>query len=172
MLADRLKEARKNKKLTQGELAQKVGATKSTISNYENSYSTPSNRMLWNLSSALDVSTDYLIGKTKFPQGFVADFSMLLPIEDPSFNWKNYDQDLDPEKVQELRTQVQAFESGRKAFEQEIAIPIFVDDDNNVKVQVYKESEYLNEEDTELLNAMIKGFLFGKKFVPIDSKND
>lgn len=63
MLSIRLKSARKSKKLTQEDLAKKVNTTKATISNYENDYSTPSNEMLLLLANALEVSTDYLLGR-------------------------------------------------------------------------------------------------------------
>ncbi|WP_404407657.1 helix-turn-helix domain-containing protein [Jeotgalibacillus malaysiensis] len=62
MLSERLKIARKRKKLTQLELANRVKTSKGTISNYENGYSTPSNEMLKELAMTLEVSTDYLLG--------------------------------------------------------------------------------------------------------------
>ena len=64
MLSQRLKNARNKMKLTQEELAKKVNTTKGTISNYENGHSTPSNEMLVLLSDALEITTDYLLGKT------------------------------------------------------------------------------------------------------------
>ncbi|MFJ7933669.1 helix-turn-helix domain-containing protein [Sporosarcina sp. NPDC096371] len=67
MLSQRMKYARKKSKLTQEELAAKVNTTKSTISNYENGHSTPSNDMLILLSDALDITIDYLLGKTDNP---------------------------------------------------------------------------------------------------------
>ncbi|MDV2629352.1 XRE family transcriptional regulator [Bacillus velezensis] len=63
MLSKRLKICRKQKKLTQTELAEKVKTTKGTISNYENGHSTPSNEMLRDLADALDTTTDYLLGR-------------------------------------------------------------------------------------------------------------
>lgn len=64
MLSQRLKSARNRLKLTQEVLANKVNTTKATISNYENGHSTPSNEMLVLLSDVLEISTDYLLGKT------------------------------------------------------------------------------------------------------------
>lgn len=64
MLKDRLRKARKARKLTQEELAKKLKTTKSTISNYENGHSSPPNEMLIDLSKILNVSTDYLLGLT------------------------------------------------------------------------------------------------------------
>ncbi|WP_042472884.1 helix-turn-helix domain-containing protein [Bacillus ndiopicus] len=67
MLDHRLKIARKAKKMTQEQLANKVQTTKGTISNYENGYSTPSNEMLVLLANTLNTTTDYLLGNTDNP---------------------------------------------------------------------------------------------------------
>lgn len=64
MFRERLKEARKEKKLTQEMLAKKINTTKGTISNYENGHSTPSNEILRELADVLDVSVDYLLGRS------------------------------------------------------------------------------------------------------------
>lgn len=74
MLRERLKAARKAKKLTQEKLAELINTTKGTISNYENGHSTPSNDMLTSLSSALNVSVDYLLGITNKPTHKMGDF--------------------------------------------------------------------------------------------------
>lgn len=71
MFSERLRYARKRKKLTQEQLAAKVSTTKGTISNYENGYSSPSNEMLIDLAEALEVTTDFLLGndtKEKLPE--------------------------------------------------------------------------------------------------------
>ncbi|AHL70838.1 MULTISPECIES: helix-turn-helix domain-containing protein [Bacillus] len=65
MLSKRLKSVRKNRGLTQEELAKRVKTTKGTISNYENGHSTPSNEMLKDLADALNTTTDYLLGRTE-----------------------------------------------------------------------------------------------------------
>jgi len=67
MISQRIRLARKFKKLTQEQLASKVQTTKGTISNYENGYSTPSNEMIILLADTLDVSADYLLGRTDEP---------------------------------------------------------------------------------------------------------
>jgi transcriptional regulator with XRE-family HTH domain len=68
MLAKRLKERRVEKKLTQDQLAKIVNTKKTTISNYENQHSTPSNEMLSKLADALDCTSDYLLGRNDLPQ--------------------------------------------------------------------------------------------------------
>ncbi|WP_017727059.1 helix-turn-helix domain-containing protein [Halalkalibacterium ligniniphilum] len=67
MLSMRLKQARKRKNLTQQDLAERVLTKKTTISNYETGYSTPSNTMLVDLANALGVTTDYLLGRVDSP---------------------------------------------------------------------------------------------------------
>lgn len=64
MLSQRLRTARKAKGLTQEELAEHVCTTKGTISNYENNHSTPPNDMLRHLADILNVTTDWLLGRT------------------------------------------------------------------------------------------------------------
>lgn len=68
MIGERIKAARKAKKLTQEQLAAKVKTTKGTISNYENGYSSPSNEMIVLLADVLEVSTDYLLGRIDNPE--------------------------------------------------------------------------------------------------------
>jgi transcriptional regulator with XRE-family HTH domain len=64
---ERLVEWRKNRKLTQEELAEKINATKGTISNYENGHSSPPHEALSLLANVLKVSSDYLLGLTDDP---------------------------------------------------------------------------------------------------------
>jgi len=67
MFTVRLRSARKSRGLSQEDLARRVNTTKSTISNYENGYSTPSNEMLLKLADVLQTTTDYLLGRTDDP---------------------------------------------------------------------------------------------------------
>ncbi|MDD9146927.1 helix-turn-helix domain-containing protein [Sporolactobacillus sp. KGMB 08714] len=67
MLGDRIKQLRKEHGLTQAQLAEILNIKKTTISNYETGYSTPSNEMLKNLANVLDASTDYLLERTNNP---------------------------------------------------------------------------------------------------------
>ena len=62
--ANRLKELRKEKKLTQEKLANKFFLTKSAISKYENGVNTPENKLLQDMADYFKVSTDYLLGRT------------------------------------------------------------------------------------------------------------
>ena len=57
-----LKALRKEKKLTQGKLAEEIGSQKETISRYENGHRDISNEMLMNLAEFFDVPMTYLLG--------------------------------------------------------------------------------------------------------------
>lgn len=59
---DILVELRSENKLTQSELATRLGVVKSTIANYEKGYRKPDNDTLIKLASIFGVSTDYLLG--------------------------------------------------------------------------------------------------------------
>jgi transcriptional regulator with XRE-family HTH domain len=61
----RLKLARENRKLSQGELAQRSGLQPSAISHFETGSRSPSFDNLKKLADALEVSTDYLIGRSE-----------------------------------------------------------------------------------------------------------
>lgn len=63
----RLKEARKGKKLTQREVADRLGIDHTTISKYENNQSEPDNETLKELATLYDCSIDYLMGRTSEP---------------------------------------------------------------------------------------------------------
>lgn len=59
---DRLKYLRKSSLMTQEELASKIHVTKATISNYEKGKAEPDFQTLLQLTSALNTSTDFLLG--------------------------------------------------------------------------------------------------------------
>jgi transcriptional regulator with XRE-family HTH domain len=60
---DRLRFAREARKLTQAELAEKSGLQPSAVSHFETGGRSPSFDNLKRLADALDVSTDYLLGR-------------------------------------------------------------------------------------------------------------
>lgn len=63
-IGERIKEMRRANGLTQKELGEKLNLLNSTISNYENGRSSPDVNTLYALSSVLNCSVDYLLGKT------------------------------------------------------------------------------------------------------------
>ena len=62
---ERIKKLRKQKTLTQEQLAKRLWVTKSIISAYESGSKYPSLDMLIKLSQIFNVSTDYLLGINK-----------------------------------------------------------------------------------------------------------
>lgn len=64
MLSKKIYELRLSFGWTQVQLAQKLGITKQTVSNWENDNIQPSIDMLVKLSKIFNVSTDYLLGLT------------------------------------------------------------------------------------------------------------
>lgn len=72
-LADRIKELRKSKNLTQTDLGKILGVGKTTISMYENGNSTPNDEIKLKISEYFDVSLDYLLGKIETHSKFKDD---------------------------------------------------------------------------------------------------
>lgn len=66
---DRLREARNKRGLTQLQLAEKAGITKEMISVYERDLGYPQALTLLYIADALEVSTDYLLGRDKYDTG-------------------------------------------------------------------------------------------------------
>lgn len=67
---DRLRAARDKRQLDQAGLAAKAGLQASAISHFETGSRKPSFDNLRRLAEALDVSTDYLLGRVDDPKGF------------------------------------------------------------------------------------------------------
>lgn len=61
--ADRLKQLRIEKRITQEKLADKFFITKSAISKYEHGVNAPENKLLQDMADFFDVSVDYLLGR-------------------------------------------------------------------------------------------------------------
>ena len=67
MLGNRLRMLRTQRKLTQEEVAQKIGVARTTYAMYEQNSREPDNVTLQKLADFFDVSTDYLLGRTDNP---------------------------------------------------------------------------------------------------------
>lgn len=67
MLNERIVKLRKSRNITQEELAKKIGATRSALSQYEIGTRSPDYDTLKRIADYFEVSTDYLLGKTDQP---------------------------------------------------------------------------------------------------------
>lgn len=65
MIGERLKKLRKERKLTQEEIALKLGIIRSTYSNYESDKREPDFDTANIMADFFEVSVDYLLGKTE-----------------------------------------------------------------------------------------------------------
>lgn len=66
MFANQLKYLRQSQELSQVQLAQKLGVTKQTVSNWENDNIMPSVEMIIRIADYFHVSTDYLLDRKIF----------------------------------------------------------------------------------------------------------
>lgn len=66
-LPERLKELRQINRLTQKDVAERLGLSPSIISGYETGERTPSVEIILSLSYLYKCSTDYLLGKESMP---------------------------------------------------------------------------------------------------------
>jgi len=82
VLGKRLKQARKNKQITQIDAAKLLGISNGTLSGYERNYRDPDTEILNKMASLYDVSTDWLLGKSENQTRNENDF---------------YEDDMDPE---------------------------------------------------------------------------
>lgn len=63
-IGERIKQSRLEKGIDQLTLCEKLNIEQSTLSNYENGRRTPKPEVIVKIAEVLDVSTDYLLGKT------------------------------------------------------------------------------------------------------------
>lgn len=86
MIGERLLELRRQRGMTQQELANQLGLTKYTISSYEMDKSAPSDELKVQLARIFDVSTDYLLGLVNQTVSYQKlERAMILPEASPEF---------------------------------------------------------------------------------------
>lgn len=81
IFARRLENTRKMRNLQQAELAKKAGLQPSAISHFETGTRKPSFDNLRRLAQALDVTVDYLMGRTDEPGGMPGDDALYRDIQ-------------------------------------------------------------------------------------------
>lgn len=67
LLGDRLRQQRNRRKLTQEDVARRIGVARTTYAMYEQNSREPDNETLQKLADFFDVSIDYLLGRTDDP---------------------------------------------------------------------------------------------------------
>lgn len=77
-LGRRLKGAREKIRLTQQQVADKLGISNGTLSGYERNYRDPDTVTLNNLAALYEVSVDYLLGRTEDPKRVLKEQSRRL----------------------------------------------------------------------------------------------
>ena len=86
MLNERIRQLRVERGLSQVDLAEILGVSKQSISNWENDNIQPSIEMLLKISKTFSVSTDYLLGidsrryleVTKLPSSYISHIQQLI----------------------------------------------------------------------------------------------
>lgn len=63
-IGDRISYLRKQKELSQTDLAKEIGASRESISKYERNEASPSVEIAKKIAAALDVTLDYLVGES------------------------------------------------------------------------------------------------------------
>lgn len=74
-LSDKLTELRKNKALSQQEVADRTGIARTSIQGYENNANSPSIEVLITLAKFFNVSADYLLGISSKKEIILDDFT-------------------------------------------------------------------------------------------------
>lgn len=101
-----LRELRKQNKLSQSEVAEKLGITASAYGFYEQGKTVPNAEVLNVLADLYDVSTDYLLGRTIFPNS---------ENEDPEIKiLARKAKSLTPEQLKAVQAVIDSYERDKK----------------------------------------------------------
>lgn len=65
MIGNKIRELRKSLNLSQSELAKRIGVSQTTVTAWETGRAEPSGAYISSLADYFDVTTDYLLGRTK-----------------------------------------------------------------------------------------------------------
>lgn len=78
MIGERLSELRKDRGMSQQELADKLSLTKFTISSYEREKTMPSDEIKIELAKIFNISLDYLLGLIDEPFPYKREYSCII----------------------------------------------------------------------------------------------
>lgn len=96
MLSEKLKKLRKEKGITQNELAKVIGVSTSMIGMYETDARKPSYEVLTKIAQYFRVSTDYLLGKTEY-----------------TTIGEKFDSELGGNKINQIKEEAALYETGK-----------------------------------------------------------
>ncbi|MED1565773.1 helix-turn-helix transcriptional regulator [Bacillus paramycoides] len=68
MIGEKIKDLRKNNKITQEQLGNAIGVSKMAISYFEKGKKSPGRESLEKIADYFDVTTDYLLGRSEDPE--------------------------------------------------------------------------------------------------------
>lgn len=99
MIGDRIKNIRKERRLTQDDLSEMISASRQTISHWEIGRSEPNVKDIIELAKALDISSDYLLEITGIKEKYTYDKKLHTYINDCiEMYHKYYDTEKKPRK--------------------------------------------------------------------------
>ena len=84
--AERLRKLREKAGLTQGQLGDKLGVSRGSISYYENTDRVPDIEFLVKVTTYFDVSADYMLGKSENATLLYQDIGLALGLSDKAIN--------------------------------------------------------------------------------------
>jgi transcriptional regulator with XRE-family HTH domain len=114
--AERLKSLRKEKKLTLEELGKKVGVSKVMMSLYEKGEKAPKVATLQKLADVLEVSVDYLLGRSPFTQSeehLLNNLELDLAEIKDKFDLKLHGEEITDEQMKAIIAFLQSYRSMR-----------------------------------------------------------
>lgn len=103
---DRLRELRKQNKLSQSEVAEKLGITASAYGFYEQGKTIPNAEALSILADLFNVSTDYLLGRAIFPNSENEDSEIKILARKA--------RSLTPEQLKAVQAVIDSYERNKK----------------------------------------------------------
>ncbi|MGG1518509.1 helix-turn-helix transcriptional regulator [Paenibacillus oryzisoli] len=108
---ERLRLARKKKKMTMEQVAEQIGVAKSTYANYELGYREPSVATIQSLSVVLETSVDYLLGVTNSEHSNHLETNAKILLQNEQLHWDGIK--LEEEDLKSIRDFLEHVVSGR-----------------------------------------------------------
>jgi len=84
-LGSRIKEYRRKRGFTQSQMADKLNMTEANFSSYERDKSIPPSEKLFQIASILNVSTDYLLGRTEKSENLASGSEVIAEASEPYY---------------------------------------------------------------------------------------